>query len=205
MIDFVFFDNLLEFIDELYELLKEDWKKFKLFVKENKKNLIWIFIALITLQFTNLIHIGNSCNKHYKIQNDQVQTGGAAPPPLPPPRIDRKNKPVLPSAPASPTSLPVKNKASAGIDSEAEGDKKTIKKSLDKFDELKGKKNKLAKNGLAGPIFSNLDGIYGAVGGIFSLVITILTILGILSLPVLIFIILTYCVIKMILGHLALI
>ena len=80
MIEFSFFDNLIEFLDELYELLKEDWLKFKLFVKENKKNLIWIFFALITLQFTSILNIGNSCNKYYKNKNIQTtdhQKGGS--------------------------------------------------------------------------------------------------------------------------------
>jgi hypothetical protein len=232
MINFNLFDNLLDFIYELIELLKEDWNKFKLFVKENKKNLIWLFIALITLQFTNLINIGNSCNKYYKTQNEQIQTGGSSTPPPLPPRRPSTPPPVPPRRPSTPPPIPPKPGATpppippkpgatppttgtdadgkkkdkgAGADAEADADKKSIKKGLDLFNKAKGKKDKLAKNGMAGPIFGNLEGIFGAVGGIFSLVITILTILGILSLPVLIFIIITYCVVKMLLGHLALI
>ena len=36
MIEFEFCDNLIDFIEELNELLKEDWRKFKIFIKENK-------------------------------------------------------------------------------------------------------------------------------------------------------------------------
>ena len=214
MINFNFFNNLIDFIDELFELLKEDWKKFKLFAKENKKNLIWLFIALITLQFTDLIHIGNSCNKYYKNENIKLQKGGSvAPPPLPLPRVDRSKKPgagapaaaTAPAAPVAPTTAAPEAEKSKGKGKEVDSESKDVQKKLDLFNELKGKKNKLAKDGLAGPIFSNLEGIFGAVGGIFSLLVTILTILGILYLPVLIFIIITYCVIKKVLGHLALV
>jgi uncharacterized membrane protein len=203
MIKFIFFDNLLDFIYELIELLKEDWKKFKLFVKEHKKNLIWLFIALITLQVTDLINIGNTCNKYYKKQNKQIQNGGsgegaAAAPPTKAPA-------------ASADAAAPKDAAAAGAEEAkekkpaADSETKNVQKKLDLFNELKGKKDKLAKNGLAGPVFSNLEGIFGAVGGIFSLLMVILTIIGILSLPVLIFIIITYCIIKKILGHLALV
>lgn len=109
MINFIFFDNLIDFFDELYELLKEDWKKFKLFMNENKKNLIWLFIALITLQITDLITFGNSCNKYYKKQNAQIQKGGSnAPPP-----IDRSTKPGAIQSAAEPAKklTPVELKA----------------------------------------------------------------------------------------------
>ena len=220
MIKFTFFDNLIEFLDELYELLKEDWIKFKLFMNENKKNLIWLFIALITLQITDLITFGNSCNKYYKNQNAQIQKGGSnAPTP-----IDRSTKPgaiqsaAEPAKQLTPVELKAQKKAESELKVAAEKkrilDKKSGKKetesekvqqNLDLIDKIKGKKTALSKHGFAGPVFSNLEGIFGALGGIFSLFVTLLTILGVLSLPVLVFIIITYCVIKKILSHLALI
>jgi hypothetical protein len=240
MINFILFDNLLDFINELIELLKEDWKKFKLFVKENKKNLIWLFIALITLQFTDLINIGNSCNKYYKRKNEEIQNGGSGSPPGPGPVVTTPEAQTAPAGPSKGQRRRARRAAAkaagaagagpgaagagpgasgagpgaAGADTKGKDKKpaksgdnesKNVQKNIDLFKKLKGEKDKLAKNGMAGPVFSNLDGIFGAVGGIFTLVITILTILGILSLPVLIFIIITYCIVKKLLNHLALI
>ena len=212
MIEFTFFDNLIEFLDDLYELLKEDWIKFKLFMNENKKSLIWLFIALITLQITDLITFGNSCNKYYKTQNSQIQKGGGGGEGEPDPRkMAQSAEPTKQSA-----STDGQDKA-ARIEShkqkiqekqktkKADSELQKSEKNLELFNKLKGKKDKLAKNSIAGPIFGNLEGIFGAVGGIFSVVLTLLTILGVLSLPVLIFIIITYCIIKKILSHLALI
>jgi len=219
MIEFTFFDNLIEFLDDLYELLKEDWIKFKLFMNENKKSLIWLFIALITLQITDLITFGNSCNKYYKTQNSQIQKGGGGGEGEPDPR-----KMAQSAEPTKQSAEPTKQSASTGATDKAariESEKQKIQekqktkkadselqkseKNLELFNKLKGKKDKLAKNSIAGPIFGNLEGIFGAVGGIFSVVLTLLTILGVLSLPVLIFIIITYCIIKKVLSHLALI
>jgi hypothetical protein len=218
MIEFTFFDNLIEFLDDLYELLKEDWIKFKLFMNENKKSLIWLFIALITLQITDLITFGNSCNKYYKTQNSQIQKGGGGEGEPDPRKMAQSAEPTKQSA------EPTKQSASTGATDKAariESEKQKIQekqktkkadselqkseKNLELFNKLKGKKDKLAKNSIAGPIFGNLEGIFGAVGGIFSVVLTLLTILGVLSLPVLIFIIITYCIIKKVLSHLALI
>ena len=224
MIDFAFYDNLIEFFDELWVLLNEDWKKFKIFVSENKKNLLWLFIALITLQFTDIMHFGNSCNKYYLKSNNQ--NGGA-------------NASVNSVDPVSNNSNPVKQKEAlkkqkegqieaakkqilskkadkkAAKEAEAakkkgpahEGDSETkdVQKKLDFFNKLKGKvKASAGQHGLAGPVFSNLEGIFESVGGMFAILSTILIIFGVLSLPVLIFIIITYCIIKMLVGKLSL-
>jgi hypothetical protein len=47
--------------------------------------------------------------------------------------------------------------------------------------------------------------VFEKLGGIFSVFAILLTIVGVFSLPVLIFIIITYCIIKKVLRHLALI
>ncbi len=209
MVNFIFFDNLIEFLNDLYELLKEDWKKFKLFINENKKNLIWLFIALITLQITDLISFGNSCNKYYKKQNEQIQKGGAA------------SAPAAAAPQLSPTELKAQKKAVSDSKVEAhkkkllekKADKKAkkatesqnVQKNLDLVNELKGKTDKISKNGIAGPLFGNLGGVFDSLGAIFSIFAILLTIVGVFSLPVLIFIIITYCIIKKVLGHLALI
>ena len=66
MIEFDFFDNISEFLEELKELLEEDWRKCKLFIKENKKYILWLFITLITLQFTDIFSLGSSWNNYCK-------------------------------------------------------------------------------------------------------------------------------------------
>lgn len=207
MINFIFFDNLIDFFDELYELLKEDWKKFKLFVNENKKNLIWLFITLITLQITDLITIGNSCNKYYKSQNVQIQKGGAEAPvntapakPLTPIELKAQKKAVSESKVAAHKKKILEKKSSKKIT-----ESQKVQKNIDLFNELKGKKDKITKHGIAGPVFGNLEGIFDTLGGVFSVFAILLTIIGVFTLPVLIFIVITYCIIKKVLGHLALI
>ena len=223
MINFNFFENLIDFFDELFELLKQDWKKFKLFVKENKKKLLWIFIALITLQFTSLIHVGNSCNKYYKVENNKLQRGGSAA------SFDQAAKaahaaaqgaagaaPAAGAAGAAPAAAAPKSRREIAkqrvLEKQAkkkamkkDSESKNVQKNLDLFNKLKGEKDKLSKDGLAGPIFGNIDSIFEKLGAIFSLFAVILTILGILSLPILIFIVITYCIIKKVLTHLALV
>ena len=53
------------------------------------------------------------------------------------------------------------------------------------------------------PVFGNLDKIFNMTQGMFALVMFILIIVGVLSLPVIIFIIITYCIIKNICSRLA--
>ena len=297
MIEFDLFDNLIDFIDELYILIKQDWVKFKLFVKENKNYILWLFIALITLQFTDIMNLGSSWNRYCKKNN--IQQGGsnsgsaetatptadsATPTAETKPaetkpaeqKAEQKAAPATPTAtppetkPATPPATPpakpegetksatspaeTKTNKQAEVKSaetaktnkpegekktnkpedekktaESEGEKKTNKptgekkagtgnsenkdkedtvKDIDKklgfFNKLKGKiKDSAGQHGLAGPVLGNLEGIFGAVGGIFTFAATILIFLGILSLPVLIFLIITYCVIKMMVGKLA--
>lgn len=232
MIEFTFFDNLIEFLDDLYELLKEDWIKFKKFVKENKNYLIWLFIAIITLQFTDILSLGSSWNKYCKKNN--IQNGGAnesAPVPASAPSTD----PATSDSPEatkelSPTEEKAAKKASkkksieeakkklldkaedkkakkdgknskTGEGEDGEESVKSIDKKLSFFNKLKGKIQGVpGKPGLAGPIFGNMEGIFNAVGGMFTLAAVILVFIGIISLPVLIFIVITYCVIKKMVG-----
>jgi len=214
MVNFIFFDNLIEFLNDLYELLKEDWKKFKLFINENKKNLLWLFIALITLQITDLISFGNSCNKYYKKQNAQLQHGGSTDPVVATPPAETKPSGTPEPTTAEPTKQTkieiekqkILDKKKAKLDKKkGTSESKQVQKNLDLFKKLKGQTSKIGQSGAAGPVFSNLEKIFDAVGGVFSIFVTLLTILGILSLPILIFIIITYCVVKKLLRHLALV
>jgi len=220
MIKLSFFDNFKDFINELIELLKEDWQKFKIFFKENKNSIIWLFISLITLQFTNVMSLGSSFNIYLKKNN--IQQGGA------------NDGPVVSTAPAAPEKKPeapktkdeqIANEKKKILDKKAEkkkakedkkkekgdgegedSDVKDIDKKLGIFNKLKGKiSDSAGQHGMMGPVFSNLDGIMRAFEGIIAFVTLILIIVGIISLPVLIFLIITYCIIKFILGKLVLI
>ena len=197
MIEFDFFDNLIDFIEELYELLKEDWEKFKLFIKENKTYVIWFFIALITLQITDLMSLGSSWDRYCKKNNIQKGGGNESAEPEEEKSDRKKQKDLLLEKAAL--------KKEAKKAAEGEDSVKGIDKKLSFFNKLKGKvQTGVGQHGLAGPVLGNLDGIFGAVGGMFTLAATILIFFGILSLPVLIFLVITYCVIKMLVGKLAL-
>ena len=213
-----FINNITEFIDELIELLKEDWRKLKHFYNENHNYIYFLFIAIITLQFTDVMSLGSSWNRYSKKNN--IQMGGAAAtagPITTGTANDSKNK-AVPKTKEEEVDLikkelidKKKTKEQAKEDKKqadkekasGDGELKDVKKKLNLFESLKGRVNKSAgKHGLAGPIFSNLDNIFGAVSGMFVFVGIILAILGILSLPILIFLIITYSILKVILGKL---
>jgi len=243
MIEFDLFDNLIDFIDELYILLKEDWIKFKLFVKENKNYILWLFIALITLQFTDIMNLGSSWDKYCKKNNIQYGGGNnniksaetlkAQKKQL---KAEKKAKSKKESKQAGSMdegkkaglagSMDEGKKAGlAGSIAEAkkagtmddakkaasmiggpdgEDSVKSIDKKLGFFNKMKGKiKDSAGQHGFAGPVLGNLEGVFGAVGGMFTFAAVLLMFLGILSLPVLVFLILTYSVIKMMVGKLA--
>ena len=61
----------------------------------------------------------------------------------------------------------------------------------------------MAKSLKNNPVFGNLNYIFSMTTSMFSLVLFLLAIVGILSLPVILFIIITYCVIKSLLNKLA--
>ena len=201
--------------------------------------MIWLFIAIITLQFTDVMSLGTSWNRYCKKNKIQIGGEGEAPAPEPP-------KNTTPEPPKNTTAEPPKNKEGGdeeggdnkkkkgeggdeeggdnkkkkgegdgdeeGGDNkkkkgEGEGDGEDSVKSIDKklglFNKLKGKvKSSAGKFGMAGPVLGNLDGIFSAVEGIFTLLTVILIFIGIISLPALIFLIITYCIIKMIVGKL---
>ena len=212
MIEFEFFDNLIDFIKELYELLKEDWVKFNLFIKENKKNVIWCLIAFITLQFTDVMSLGSSWDKYCKKNN--IQKGGSSG--TAPDTADtaepemtknqkKKEKEVKQKADFNAAKQKILDKKEAKKTAEGEDSVKSVDKKLGFFNKLKGQVQKSAgQHGMAGPVLGNLDGIFGAVGGMFTFAAVILIFFGILSLPVLIFLVITYCIVKKIVGKLAL-
>ena len=73
---------------------------------------------------------------------------------------------------------------------------KANKERLSFFEGIKKKFKTISPSQLGGPLFGNLDLIFSSVKDIFYIITIILTIAGVLSLPVLVFLILTYMVFK---------
>ena len=238
MIEFDFFDNISEFLEELKELLEEDWRKCKLFIKENKNYILWLFITLVTLQFTDILSLGSSWNNYCKKNNIQYGGGNADPsklqgeaeeaPAKTKKELKAEKKQAKKDAKAEKKEFDKSDEGKkakadkAASDKSAKAEKKAIKKqakedaggdsvkSVDKklglFNRLKGNvKATAGKHGLAGPVLGNLGGLFAAVEGLFYLLTFILIVIGIVSLPFLIFLVLTYCIIKMMVSKLALI
>ena len=165
------YDEITSFTIELGELLKEDWKNFKIFIKKNKNYCLWILILFITLQFTDLLNLGASWNR-YCSKNDinkiHVQSGGEGGP------IEVSNE------------------------SKMEKEQKKAEKQKKK-DEIKA--NKLAtKQGMRmgrgtgmGP---GINRVFSMVSGMFVIISFILVVVGIISLPIIIFIVITYTILK---------
>lgn len=204
MSNFTLIDELIDFTNELIELLKQDWEKFKKFVKEYKTYLYWILVLFITMQFTDLLSLGSSWERYCKKNSidsnsknsNNMQKGGsnaeAPPAPEAPPEAPVETK-------AEQKARLYKKKVSQRSDAKAFGsESKDIEKKLGWFKQFK---TQFSTNiGGAGPIFGNLDRIFKYTEAMFAIFTTILIIVGVLSLPVLIFLIITYCVIKLLVG-----
>jgi hypothetical protein len=211
MFEINFCNNFLDFIEELKELLLEDWRKFKIFFKQNKDYLICLFILLITLQFTDLMSLGSSWNKYNKINNiNNIQNGGGeeAPP-------EKSKKEVKAEKKAEKKQKKADKKAFNKTD---EGKAKKKEEKQDKKDKKSAEKQAKKDSGVddvkspdsggssigSGPIFGNFGGILQAFDGMIALLTLIMIIIGIISVPILIFLVITYCIIKLMVGKLAL-
>ena len=66
------------FLKELWELLKDDFQKFKIFINEKKQYIYWIIISFISIQFVSIFTVGknydNYITKH--CGGSLNQTGG---------------------------------------------------------------------------------------------------------------------------------
>jgi len=268
------FDDLIDFAYELKELIKEDWNKFKKFIKDNKKYSTWLLILIVLLGFTDVMTLGSSWDRYCKA--NKIQSGGSAPPP-PPPGGPPPPPPGLPPKPPVPPPPPRSGQASAaklqasqnamavrkaaqikianahatvaeaeakkqsanaaaetkktanataadvkkpgdaaalgagavGADDAKDKDKdKDDKDKKDESDELKKTDSLLSKlkgdpsksTGKLGPVFGNMDRIFSYIKNVFYIITVILSIIGIISIPVLIFLVLTYNVLKKIIS-----
>ena len=170
------FEELSEFTDELVILLKEDWEKTKKFVREHKKYFFWLCALFIGAQFTDIMTLGKSWDAYCK--KNGIQKGG-------------EGDPVATDAS---TDAKATAEAKAALKSQRTSSKKEGKKGI--------RKN-MAQSLRRNPVFGNMNHIFSATTSMFSLALFLLAIVGILSLPVIIFIIITYCVIKSLLNRLA--
>ena len=272
MSSFTLIDELGDFTNELIYLIKQDWEKFKLFIKEYKKYVFWVVVLLITMQFTDLMSLGSSWDKYCSktgIQNG-IQTGGGGESYAPVSekgrlqkiyaeekskkkqlKADKKStakdkstegiKKHIAATEAKQKSKEARKSARQGLGKDAGANGKTKAYKLQgetkeqtatrKADQsinskqLAMQKKAMALSGSSGsetskidksvkwfkslkpgavgssPVFGNLDRIFAYTSAMFSIIIGFFVILGILSLPVLIFLIITYCVIKMLVGH----
>jgi hypothetical protein len=217
MTEITIFDELILFTKELIELLNEDWIKIKKFIKENIKYVFWVCVLFITMQFTDIISLGASYDRYCKLNG--IQRGGEGHPPevkASPPAGAPTGTPAAPhGAPpggehgAAPHGAPPGGEHGAAPHGAPGGEHGTDVKA-DAKKEKKEKKEKKPKSAVKGkgmtgkikssiqnnPVFGNLDKIFGMVEGMVALITLILIVVGIMSLPILMFIALTYCVLK---------
>jgi len=191
------FEELSEFTDELVILLKEDWEKTKKFVREHKHYFFWLCALFIGSQITDIMTLGKSWDAYCK--KNGIQNGGSNETAS----VTVAPVPVAPATDAKATDAKVgTDTAKANADAKAkasEADTKNTKKDGKKKGITKSIGDILKKN----PVFGNMNHIFSMTTSMFSLALFLLAIVGILSLPVILFIIITYCVIKSLLNRLA--
>jgi hypothetical protein len=215
-------DELFEFAEELTLLIKQDWEKSKQFIKKHKTYFFWILALFVSMQFTDILSLGKSWDIYCKKHN--IQSGGGnsnAPPPLPPPRVNRSSKP---KGADGESSKGADGESSKGADGAKQGEEaskgtgagagsptsagqpqrmRTQSQGLMGQSRIGRSQSRFARTMRRNPVFGNLDKIFNMTQGMFALVMFILIIVGVLSLPVIIFIIITYCIIKNICSRLA--
>ena len=172
------YDEITSFTIELGELLKEDWKNFKIFIKKNKNYCLWILILFITLQFTDLLNLGASWNR-YCSKNDinkiHVQSGGEGGP------IEVSNQKKA-------------EKEQKKAEKEQKKADKQQKKDEKKANKLATKQSMRMERGTGmGP---GINRVFSMVSGMFVIISFILVVIGIISLPIIVFIVITYTILK---------
>ena len=223
-------DELIEFAEELTLLIKQDWEKSKQFIKKHKTYFFWILALFVSMQFTDILSLGKSWDIYCKKHN--IQSGGGntnAPPPLPPPRVNRSSKPKGADGESSKgadveSSKGADGESQKGTDGAKQGEEgskgtgagagsptsagqpqrmRTRSQGLMGQSRIGRSQSRFARTMRRNPVFGNLDKIFNMTQGMFALVMFILVIVGVLSLPVIIFIIITYCIIKNLCSRLA--
>jgi hypothetical protein len=194
--------------------MKQDWENFKKFVKEYKTYIYWIVVLIITMQFTDLMSLGASWDRICK-KNAIKQSGGGGNAGTPP-AIEAVVAPATDTKTNTPAAATGETKAAAvaGTGETKAGrtfDKNLINQFASKSPETKDVEQKLGffkrmkayvsgpttgKYGLAGPVFGSIDRITTYLQGLISVFTLVLVILGVVSIPVFIFLVITYTVFK---------
>jgi hypothetical protein len=220
-------DELFEFTEELTLLIKQDWEKSKKFIKEHKNYFFWILALFVSMQFTDILTLGKSWEIYCKKHNLQIGGSAAAPAPAttPAPAPTPKNAGEAPGpknageapgpknageapgpknageAPGPKNEGGNGNKQGTGAGAGGPGPTESGEsKTKQRIGKSKSKFSQAIKNN---PVFGNLDKIFNMTQGMFALLMFILIIVGVLSLPVIIFIIITYCIVKNLCSRLA--
>lgn len=72
--------GIKEEVKEIYEDMKEDFRKGKEYAYQYRKTIFWIFITFIAMQFTNVLSLGaswqNMCEQNPNLKLKKVQKGG---------------------------------------------------------------------------------------------------------------------------------
>ena len=191
------YDDFTSFITDLIELLKEDWIKFKLFIKKNKNYCLWILILFITLQFTDLLNLGASWNRYcsknegktnhnhnnnHNHNHNQIQMGGDGGPAAPEGKPDKATE-----------------KEQKKQDKLAKKEEREQKKEAKKAEKDQNKANKAASP--APGLSEGINKVTSMVSGMFVIISFILVVVGIISLPIIVFIVITYTILKYMLSN----
>ena len=226
-------DELIEFAEELTLLIKQDWEKSKQFIKKHKTYFFWILALFVSMQFTDILSLGKSwdtyCKKH-NIQNGGDNSAVASVNISTKQGDDGAKQGDEGAKQRDEGAKQGDDGAKQGDDGAKQGDEGA--KQGDDGDKQgtgagaggptsAGQPQRMRSRGQMGqsrigrsqsrfgrnmrrnPVFGNLDKIFNMTQGMFALVMFILVIVGVLSLPVIIFIIITYCIIKNLCSRLA--
>lgn len=244
-----FFEEFLDFLNELWSMIYNDARNSYFFLKENKKYISTVVILAFLLQFTNISNLGTSFDKYCNTQvkqlqlqkggNNNVQTltfqeigklraeaeASQAKDKKKEKASQKLQKKVQKAVDKDSTIHPEeKRKELLESDQKAKNDAEMkkgskevakgfstkmkekrfqddlLKANQERLSFFEGLKNKFSGSSLGstlgGPLFGRMDLIFDTVKNIFYFIGLILMFAGIISLPVLIFLIITYMVFK---------
>jgi len=187
----IHWENFKLFCNELYELLLDDFNTFINFLTANKQYVIYSILLVILTQIVSINSLGNSARKYCK--GTSIQDGGSGEGGI----VDSKYL-AAEKAEIFKKSMEFKKEAkSAKMLKTSELDKN--KERINFFQKMKQKFQPggwFGRFGALGPVFGNLEAIMDSVKWLFALMVVIAIIVGALSLPVIIFMVVTYFVIK---------
>lgn len=193
-------DNFKLFCLELYELLLDDFNTFLNFLTANKQYVIYSILLIILTQIVSINSLGQSARKYCKGGSNQNGGAGEAVSVMDDPTYLAAQKKIIEKKKA------LDYKKGKDLKTQEKSEKMLKKSELDKnkerinfFQSMKKKFQPdgwFGRFGALGPVFGNLEAIMNSVKWLFALMIFIAILIGALSLPVIIFMVITYFVIK---------